>query len=195
MNPRERKLIHGLAIAEGAAFLGALILFLVIIGNTLVRIDTNLGSTRDSAAAVNGSSTSLPALVDSITASLSAIDGAVKPVQGRLDNINSGLAATQSGLGTAESNLSSIGERLTHTETDLALADQYGRRVATALISDNSELGTVITRLVALIASAGNIHTDGMNVGAQAVPINGHLASISNKATNVCRLSNPLGRC
>ncbi len=36
MRPMERKLVHGFAIFEGIAFLGALILFLVIIGNTLV---------------------------------------------------------------------------------------------------------------------------------------------------------------
>jgi hypothetical protein len=39
MRPAERRLVHGFAIFEGIAFLGALILFLVRIGNTLMRID------------------------------------------------------------------------------------------------------------------------------------------------------------
>ena len=101
MNPGERKLVHGLAIFEGVALLGALILFLIIIGNTLVRIDDNLGSTRASASAANTNAQNLPDLVDSITGSLVTIEHDVQPVKGQLDTINSGLTTISGGLGTA----------------------------------------------------------------------------------------------
>jgi hypothetical protein len=193
MRPGERRLVHGFAVLEGIAFLGALILFLVIIGNTLVRIDNNLGATRTSANSVNSSASTLPALVDSITASLSAIDTDVKPVKGQLDSINAGLGATENGLGTANGNLGSINGRLSHTESNLALADQYAHRVDVALIADNAQLAQVITRAIELISAAGGIHNDAANIGTAAVPINQHLASIQGKTSALCRAVLSLG--
>lgn len=186
MRPMERKLVHGLAIFEGIAFLGALMLFLVIIGNTLVRIDDNLGSTRTSASAVNASASTLPGLVDSITNSLTAIDNDVKPVKGQLDSINSGLSTTNGGLGTANSNLTSINGLLGHTEGNLVLADQYAHRVDVALIADNNGLAQVIAAITNLIGAAGAIQSDASNIGAAATPINQHLASIATKTKNLC---------
>jgi uncharacterized phage infection (PIP) family protein YhgE len=186
MRPGERRLVHGFAVLEGIAFLGALILFLVIIGNTLVRIDNNLGTTRNAANSVNSSASSLPGLVDSITNSLTAIDKDVQPVKGQLDSINGGLGTTQAGLGTAESNLSSINGKLTHTQSNLTLADQYAHRVDVALIADNSGLAAVISRVVDLLGAAGGIHSDAANIGTAAVPINQHLASISSKTVALC---------
>ncbi len=186
MKPSERKLVHTFAVFEGIAFLGALILFLVIIGNTLVRIDDNLGSTRSSANAVDASAKTLPGLVDSITNSLTAIDNDVKPVKGQLDSINGGLGTTQNGLGVADSNLSSTNQLLSHIESNLTLADQYAHRVDVALIADNAGLAQVIAKVVDLISSAGGIHADAANIGTAATPINQHLASIAGKAKNLC---------
>jgi hypothetical protein len=186
MRPMERKLVHGFAVFEGIAFLGALILFLVIIGNTLQRIDDNLGSTRTSASAVNASASSLPGLVDSITNSLTAIDNDVKPVKGQLDSINGGLSTTQGGLGTANGNLASINGLLGHTEGNLTLADQYAHRVDVALIADNNGLASVIAAITNLINTAGGVQADASNIGAAATPINQHLASIATKSKNLC---------
>jgi hypothetical protein len=188
MRPGERKLVHGFAVFEGIAFLGALILFLVVIGNTLVRINDNLGSTASSANAVDASAKTLPGLVDSITNSLTAINNDVKPVKGQLDSINSGLGTTQSGLGVADSNLSSINQLLGHTEGNLSLADQYAHRVAVALIADDAGLAQVIAKVVDLINAAGGIHGDAANIGTAAVPINDHLASISGKSKKLCNI-------
>ena len=187
MRPRERRLVHGFAVFEGIAFLGALILFLVIIGNTLQRIDDNLGATRSSANAVDASAKTLPGLIDSITNSLTAIDNDVKPVKGQLESINSGLGSTQSGLGVADSNLSATNGALQHIEGNLSLADQYAHRVAVALIADDAGLAQVIARVVDLINAAGGIHGDAANIGTAAVPINDHLHSISTKTNNLCR--------
>jgi hypothetical protein len=187
VRPGERKLVHGFAVFEGIAFLGALILFLVIIGNTLVRINDNLGSTASSANAVDASAKTLPGLVDSITNSLTAIDNDVKPVKGQLDSINGGLGTTQNGLGVADSNLSSTNQLLGHIEGNLTLADQYAHRVAVALIADDAGLAQVIARVVDLINAAGDVQGDAANIGTAAVPINDHLHSISTKANNLCR--------
>lgn len=186
MRPGERRLVHGFAVFEGIAFLGALILFLVIIGNTLVRIDDNLGATRTSANAVDTSAKTLPGLVDSITNSLTAIDNDVKPVKGQLDTINGGLSTTQGGLGTADGNLSTINGSLQHIESNLTLADQYAHRVDVALIADSAGLAQVIARVVDLINAAGGIHADAANIGTAATPINQHLASIATKTKNLC---------
>ncbi|HEY2702345.1 MAG TPA: hypothetical protein VGL20_01520 [Candidatus Dormibacteraeota bacterium] len=187
MKPGERKLVHGFAVFEGIAFLGALILFLVIIGNTLVRINDNLGSTASSAGGIDASAKTLPGLVDSITNSLTAIDNDVKPVKGQLDQINSGLGTTQNGLGVADSNLSSTNQLLGHIEGNLTLADQYAHRVAVALIADDAGLAQVITKVIDLITAAGGIHGDAANIGTAAVPINDHLHSISTKTNNLCK--------
>jgi ABC-type transporter Mla subunit MlaD len=186
VRPGERRLVHGFAVFEGIAFLGALILFLVIIGNTLQRIDDNLGSTRNSASQVDASARTLPGLVDSITNSLTAIDNDVKPVKGQLDSINGGLGTTQSGLGTADGNLSSTNQLLQHIESNLTLADQYAHRVDVALVADNAGLAQVIARVVDLINAAGGVHADAANIGAAAVPINDHLKSISGKTNRLC---------
>lgn len=186
MRPTERRLVHGFAIVEGLAFLGALILFLVLIGNTLVRIDDNLGATRSSAGQVDASAKTLPGLVDSITNSLTAIDNDVKPVKGQLDSINGGLSTTQGGLGVADSNLSSINGKLSHIEGNLTLADQYAHRVDVALIADNNGLAQVIAAVTSVINAAGGIQGDAANIGAAATPINQHLASIAAKAKNLC---------
>jgi hypothetical protein len=188
MKPGERRLVHSFAVFEGIAFLGALILFLVIIGNTLVRINDNLGTTASSANAVDASAKTLPGLVDSITNSLTAIDNDVKPVKGQLDSINSGLSTTQGGLGTADGNLSATNSSLQHIESNLTVADQYAHRVDVALVADNSGLGTVIARVVDLIASAGGIHADAANIATAAMPINDHLKSIAGKTRNLCQL-------
>jgi DNA-binding FrmR family transcriptional regulator len=187
VKPGERKLVHGFAVFEGIAFLGALILFLVIIGNTLVRINDNLGSTASSANAVDVSAKTLPGLVDSITNSLTAINNDVKPIKGQLDSINSGLGSTQSGLGVADGNLTAINGALQHIEGNLTLADQYAHRVAVALIADDAGLAQVIAKVIGLINAAGGIHGDAANIGAAAVPINDHLRSISTKSNNLCR--------
>jgi hypothetical protein len=186
MRPGEARLVHGFAVFEGIAFLGALILFLVIIGNTLVRIDNNLGATATSAGNINTSASTLPAVVGTITDSLTAIDQAVKPIRASLGSINSGLGTTQGGLAAAESNLSSINGKLAHTESNLVLADQYAHRVDVALISDNSQLGQVISRVVSILGAAGGVHGDAANIGTGAVPINQHLASISTKTVALC---------
>jgi hypothetical protein len=187
VRPGERRLVHGFAVFEGIAFLGALILFLVIIGNTLVRIDDNLGATRNSASAVDASAKTLPGLVDSITNSLTAIDNDVKPVKGQLDSINQGLSTTEGGLGTADGNLASTNSQLQHIEGNLTLADQYAHRVDVALVADNAGLAQVIARVVDLINAAGGIHADAANIGVAAVPINDHLKSISGKTNNLCK--------
>ena len=187
MRPGERRLVHGFAIVEGIAFLGALILFLVIIGNTLQRIDDNLGATRSSASAVDASAKTLPGLIESITNSLTAIDNDVKPVRGQVDSINQGLGTTQGGLVTADGNLSSTNQQLQHIEGNLTLADQYAHRVDVALIADNAGLAQVIARVVDLLNAAGGIHADAANIGTAAVPINDHLKSISGKTNNLCK--------
>ncbi|HEX3607419.1 MAG TPA: hypothetical protein VH134_15960 [Candidatus Dormibacteraeota bacterium] len=186
MRPSERRLVHGFAVFEGIAFLGALILFLVIIGNTLQRIDDNLGATRASAGSVDSSAKTLPGLVDSITASLQSIDNDVKPVKGQLDSINGGLGTTQQGLSTADSNLSSTNGLLGHIESNLTLADQYAHRVDVALVADNAGLAQVINKVVALLNSAGGIHSDAAAISSAATPINQHLASIASKSKNLC---------
>ena len=187
MRPGERRLVHGFAIVEGIAFLGALILFLVIIGNPLQRIDDNLGATRSSASAVDASAKTLPGLIESITNSLTAIDNDVKPVRGQVDSINQGLGTTQGGLVTADGNLSSTNQQLQHIEGNLTLADQYAHRVDVALIADNAGLAQVIARVVDLLNAAGGIHADAANIGTAAVPINDHLKSISGKTNNLCK--------
>jgi hypothetical protein len=192
VRPGERRLVHGFAIVEGIAFLGALILFLVIIGNTLQRIDDNLGATRSSANAVDASAKTLPGLIDSITNSLTAIDNDVKPVKGQVDSINQGLGTTQGGLVTADGNLSSTNQQLQHIEGNLTLADQYARRVDVALIADNAGLAQVIARVVDLLNAAGGIHADAANIGVAAVPINDHLKSISGKTNNLCKTAGVL---
>jgi hypothetical protein len=187
VRPRERRLVHGFAVFEGIAFLGALILFLVIIGNTLQRIDDNLGATRSSASAVDASAKTLPGLIDSITNSLTAIDNDVKPVRGQVDSINQGLGTTQGGLVTADGNLSSTNQQLQHIEGNLTLADQYAHRVDVALVADNAGLAQVIARVVDLLNAAGGIHADAANIGTAAVPVNDHLKSISGKTNNLCK--------
>ncbi|MDB5066370.1 MAG: hypothetical protein JWM18_2804 [Chloroflexi bacterium] len=199
MNPGERKLVHGLAIFEGIALLGALVLFLIIIGNTLVRINENLGGTRDSASAVNASAQNLPDLVDSITASLTAIEHDVQPVKGQLDQINGGLTATSGGLATADGHLSKIQGNLVHIESNLVVAGKDdGLSIVASLISINNEAAAVVSRAVALISSGGAIQGDTSNIAKIAVPINQHLVSISGKAGTVCvlgKLTNPTAPC
>jgi hypothetical protein len=187
VNPGERKLVHGLAIFEGIALLGALVLFLIIIGNTLVRINENLGGTRDSASAVNASAQNLPDLVDSITASLTAIEHDVQPVKGQLDQINGGLTASK------------IQGNLVHIESNLVVAGKDdGLSIVASLISINNEAAAVVSRAVALISSGGAIQGDTSNIAKIAVPINQHLVSISGKAGTVCvlgKLTNPTAPC
>lgn len=170
--------VHRLAIMEGAVFLGALILFLVIIGNTLVRINDNLGAIDSSAQSVDRSATSLPGLVDSITGSLESIDAAAKPIQGQLDQINAGLETTRGGLATAESNLSSIQGGLTHIESNLRLADGYAHRVDVGLVADNSLLATGNGQAVTALGLVQAVKADTGVIRGRADSILGHLNRI-----------------
>lgn len=178
---RRLSLLHRISALEGAALLGALIIFLIIIVSTLNHINDNLGTIDASVNAVDRSATSLPGLVDSITSTLDAIEKDAGPIHGQLDQINGGLATANGGLVTANSNLTSISGKLSHIESNLTAADGFAHRVDAALIADNNLLGVASGQASQAQNLVAGINADAKSIEDQAVAIEAHLASIVGK--------------
>jgi archaellum component FlaC len=174
-------------VAVGAVVVLVTAVFLVLIGNSLVSINSNLATADRAVTDVAGHTKTLPDQIDDVNAALTKIDGALVDLPGDTEQITANLEEIRLGLRAIDVSLVDSAPRLDHVSDNLTETSDLVEPIASRL-SDTSAL------LRQILGSTGRIHSSLVEVnGMKDSGLEGVEALVRSINDHLMRTSGDLG--
>lgn len=154
----------------GTAIAVVLGVFLVLIGNSLTRIDADLRTTDTAVGGLSGRAQAMPAQLERVNRSLAVVDAALRILPQDTDRIAENLAEIVTALELVQADLASAAPRLANTAGDLEPAAVAIGRIGTNLGQASVLLERILTRTGRIDATLATIEGRGRTglAGARA---------------------------
>lgn len=196
----------------GTSIVVVLGVFLVLIVNSLTRIDSDLRTTDAAVGGLSGRTAAMPAQLERLNRSLALADAALRILPNDTDKIADNLAEIVSALELVHADLAGAAPRLANTAQDLEPAAVAIGRIGTNLGQASVLLERILARTGRIDSTVARIHGKGRtglagvrariatlndvlravrgdlgDIGATGERINGHLENVCRSAAVTVR--------